>query len=234
MTAPSRHPTPWLLGIDTGTSRIVVVAGAPDGRQIQALEWPAGYRHGELLLAGVEELLATTGLQRSDLAGIVVGTGPGAFTGLRVGLATAKTIAHALGIPIAGVSTGEALLLAARDLAALPDVGELALLLPAGPHDRVLVRSGAVPELLAGGIEPPLASAATLVAVDLEGRAPANAVALGEAARSGLGAALMRLGADRLHAGPGDPAAELVPEYVTLPRGIRATTGAIEWSTDAR
>ena len=45
-------------------------------------------------------------IRRSRLTGIVVGTGPGAFTGLRVGLATAKGLAHGLGIPIVGVSTG--------------------------------------------------------------------------------------------------------------------------------
>ena len=44
------------------------------------------------------------------MAAIVVGTGPGAFTGLRVGIATAKGMAHALGVPIVGVSTADALL----------------------------------------------------------------------------------------------------------------------------
>jgi hypothetical protein len=57
----------------------------------QAIEdWFAGYRHGEELLARIEELLRDRGLAPVDLGGLVVGTGPGAFTGLRVGIATAK------------------------------------------------------------------------------------------------------------------------------------------------
>jgi tRNA threonylcarbamoyladenosine biosynthesis protein TsaB len=218
--------TPWLLAIDTGTSNIVVAAGAPDGSLIKVLEWPAGYRHGEQLLAGVEQLLAETGLSRDRLVGVVVGTGPGAFTGLRVGLATAKTLAHALGLPIAGVGTGEALLEA--------DVEATALLLPAGPRDRVLVRRGAPPELLAGGAEPVLPGGVELVAVDLDGRAPESAVRRGAAAARGLGPALLAMGAARLRAGTGDDVETLVPEYVTLPRGVRASSGEISWSHDPR
>jgi hypothetical protein len=216
----------WLLAIDTGTSNIVVAAGAPDGSMIKVLEWPAGYRHGEQLLAGVEQLLAETGLSRDRLVGLVVGTGPGAFTGLRVGLATAKTLAHALRIPIAGIGTGEALLEA--------DGEATALLLPAGPHDRVLVRRGVPPELLAGGTDPELPDGVELVAFDLEGRAPEGAVRRGAAAARGLGTALLAMGAERLRAGPGDDVESLVPEYVTLPRGVRASSGEIAWSHDPR
>jgi tRNA threonylcarbamoyl adenosine modification protein YeaZ len=232
----------WLLAIDTGTSRIVVAAGRPDGSLIRVMDWPAGHRHGELLLAGVEELLDATGLRRGDLAGIVVGTGPGAFTGLRVGLATAKTLAHALGLPIAGVSTGEALLRAAGAAVAsgaAPGSGgvveaRLALVLPAGPHDRVLVRPGVAPELLPGGAGDGVPTETVLVAVDLPARAPEAAIRRGEAARDGLGAALLELGAARLRAGQADDAAQLVPEYVTLPRGVRASVGEIAWSHDPR
>jgi hypothetical protein len=145
----------WLLAIDTGTSRIVVAAGALDGRLVRALDWPAGHRHGERLLPGVEQLLAETGLDLADLAAIVVGTGPGAFTGLRVGLATAKTLAHARGLPIVGIGTGAALLGAAGAAIGAP-TGELVLLLPAGPHDRVEVRPGGEARLLPGGSEPDL------------------------------------------------------------------------------
>ena len=241
--APVRSAAdPWLLAIDSGTSRIVVGAGRLDGSMIRVLDWPAGYRHGELLLAGIEQLLAETGLSRSDIAGIVVGTGPGAFTGLRVGLATAKTMAHALGLPIIGVSTGEALLHAARSIAdkvGEPDAGggeagDPVLLLPAGPRDRVLVRHAEAPRLLPAGSDPDDWDERALVAVDLEGRAPAPAVRRGEGARVGLGAALLEIGAERLRADETDDVARLVPEYVTLPRGIRAGTGEIAWSRDPR
>ena len=251
--APGRSTAdPWLLAIDTGTSKIVVGAGRLDGSLIRAMDWPAGYRHGELLLAGVEQLLAETGLSRGDIAGIVVGTGPGAFTGLRVGLATAKTMAHALGLPIVGVSTGEALLHAARsipDQVGTPGAGEAkagdreagdreagdpVLLLPAGPRDRVLVRRAEAPRLLPLGSDPDDSDERALVAVDLEGRAPARAVRRGEGARAGLGAALLEIGAGRLRADEADDVVRLVPEYVTLPRGIRAATGEIAWSRDPR
>jgi hypothetical protein len=110
----------------------------------------------------------------------------------------------------------------------------LLLLLPAGPNDRVAVRSGQSPELLPGGEEPTIDVRDGIVAVDLEGRAPADAVARGDAARDGLATALFRLGAARLAAGEPDDLAGLVPEYVTLPRGIRASSGEVTWSRDHR
>ena len=133
--------TGWLLVLDTATARIVVAAGRPDGTAIRVMSWAAGHRHGEQLLAGVEEVMAGSGLDRREICGVVVGTGPGAFTGLRVGLATAKTMAHALGIPIVGVGTGEALLAAvgAAEDGSAGAPGSAVLLLPAGPRDRVEV-----------------------------------------------------------------------------------------------
>ncbi|HYN69828.1 MAG TPA: tRNA (adenosine(37)-N6)-threonylcarbamoyltransferase complex dimerization subunit type 1 TsaB, partial [Candidatus Eisenbacteria bacterium] len=100
---------PWLLVLDTATSSVIVAAGTSDGELIGSTAFPAEHRHGERLLPAVDRLAREHGLQRADLAAVIVGTGPGAFTGLRVGLATAKTIAHELGRPIVGVSTGEAL-----------------------------------------------------------------------------------------------------------------------------
>ena len=229
----ARPGRPWLLVLDTATSRIVVAAGEPDGRLLHALDWPAGHRHGERLLPGLEELLAETGLGRGDLAGVIVGTGPGAFTGLRVGLATAKTLAHASNLPIVGIGTGAALLAAAAAAAADATAPDLVLLLPAGPHDRVEVRPGAAPRLLPGGTDSD-APADRLVAVDLEGRAPEAAGTRGAAAMAGLAAALLELGAARLREGAADDAERLVPEYVTLPRGVHAASGEIEWSHDPR
>ena len=217
---------PLLLAIDTAGTRALVALGEPDGALVAQRRWAAGYRHGEELLAQVDRLMSEAGAARPDVSGIVVGTGPGAFTGLRVGLATAKALAHGLGVPIAGVATSTALL----DAAGRDSGGRLALLLPAGPSDRVLVQRGEA-LLIRGGEEPDLEEGTTLVAVDLPERAPADALARGEGAEAGLAEALLRLGAARL-AGGGDDLARLEPEYVTLPRGLTSTTGDVRWSRE--
>ena len=65
--------------------------------------------HGELLAPAVRAVLAEAGLGAPDLAAIVVGLGPGPFTGLRVGLVTAATMAQALAIPAYGVCSLDAI-----------------------------------------------------------------------------------------------------------------------------
>ena len=207
--------------------------GRPDGTPVGETTWLAGHRHGETLLPTLGRILGEKDVRRSRLQAIVVGTGPGTFTGLRVGLATAKGLAHGLGIPIVGVATSAALLDAAAAALGASSTGDLALLVPAGPQDRVLV-TAAGPIRLAAGAEPGLPPTTTLVAVDLAGRAPAEASAIGDLALAGLGAALLRLGARRLAAGEADDLAGLVPEYVTLPRGIERESGAVTWSRAPR
>ena len=243
---------PWLLAIDTATSRVIVAAGGPDGTPLGMTTWIAGRSHGEQLLPAIGRLHGEANLRRSRIRAVIVGTGPGAFTGLRVGLATAKALARELAVPLIGVSTGEALLDAATTTTAPASAqpGEVAagieptagttltLLLPAGPNDRLVVRWGATPLLLpgaraAGGPDEP-ADDDGLIAVDLDGRAPADAVARGERARDGLGAALLRRGATRLAAGDVDDIAAVVPEYVSLPRGVRTESGEVSWSRDRR
>ena len=219
-----------ILALDTATTRAVVALGDAGGELLAEDSWPAGFRHGEELLARIDALLTARSLGLDAVAGIVAGTGPGAFTGLRVGLATAKGLAHGLGRPLVGVSTAAALLAAAaRSGAPQP----LALLVPAGPSDRVLVH-GATIELLRGGTEAELPAGTSLIAVDLEGRAPEAAVARGVRAVAGLGRALVSIGAARLAAGDGDDLAAVVPEYVTLPRGVREQVGEVSWSRGHR
>lgn len=232
-----------ILAIDCATTQVVVASGSPAGRIDGLTTWAAGYRHGETLLPTIERFLGEQNIRRSRLAGIVVGTGPGAFTGLRVALSTAKGLAHGLGLPLVGISTAEALLVAAAAAGVGTEtVGtETAgtgstpvLLLPAGPADRIVVRQGQPPALLPAGLEPDLIAGESLVAIDLEGRADPRALERGEAARAGLGAALVALGAARLAAGDVDDIAGLVPEYVTLPRGVHADVGEVSWSHDRR
>lgn len=232
-TLPGRHDgqRPGILAIDTATSRVVVATGSPDGAIDGVSTWVVGFRHGETLLPSIGRFLAEQHLLRSRLVGIVVGTGPGAFTGLRVGLATGKGLSRGLGIPLVGISTATALLHAAAPRSVLVQ--------PAGPRDRVLSRTGDAPRLLTGDTEPELAADEALIAVGLDGRAPDDAVARGTAAWDGLGAALIELGAASLRRlgseAPGDRRGELdtvVPEYVTLPRGVVDASGEVSWSRD--
>ena len=230
---------PWILAIDTATSEIVVAVGEPDGTWIDGSDEPALHRHAERLLPVIEALTERHGLDRAALAGIVVGTGPGAFTGLRVGLGTAKTLAHELGCPIVGIPSAAALLVASVDEGAL-DAAEAAravVLLPAGARDRVAVPADGTPVLIGSGVESAFEGLGTQVAVDLAGRAPEDAVRRGAAAVRGLGRAMLRMGALRLAAGAPDDVARLVPEYVTLPRSAGAGSdpeGGVAWSRDPR
>ena len=122
------------------------------------------------LLADVDSLLAEAGVVPADLNGIVVGTGPGSFTGTRIGLAVARGLALSLDLPVAGVSTLAAL--AAGADAAFPVVdarrGEVFVLGPLAvrpeelvfPPGSVLVGDGACRYrdlLVAHGAEVPAA-----------------------------------------------------------------------------
>jgi tRNA threonylcarbamoyl adenosine modification protein YeaZ len=225
--------TGWLLVLDTATATVVVAAGSTDGTLIAQETFEGRYRHSQELLPAIVRLTERAGLRLADLAGVVAGTGPGAFTGLRVGLATAKTLAHELGRPIVGMSTAEALLAAVE--------GADALWLPSGPRDRVLVAPGTAPVVLRGEAEPDPANAAKRpVAVDLDGRAPDAALALGREAVAGLGATLLRLGAARLARGEADDPERLVPVYASAPRGMpldeasKQPDGGVAWSRDPR
>ena len=229
-----------ILAIDTATSVALVATGDPSGALRRESAWTAGFRHGEELLGRVVELLASEGLRRGDLGAIVVGTGPGAFTGLRIGLATAKTLAHELDLPIAGVSTAAALAHAARSSGGVS--GPITVLLPAGPSGVVVVEFGdqgpglghGTPRLVTGGANLDLDPVATALAVDLDGRADAAALERGAAAHRGLAASLIALGAARIAGGEPDDVARLVPEYVSLPRGVTTAAGEVAWSLDRR
>jgi tRNA threonylcarbamoyladenosine biosynthesis protein TsaB len=100
-----------LLAIDTGTPAVTVAVA--DGAEVLAESTQVDARRtGELLAPAIEAVLAAAGVGRRDLTSIAVGVGPGPFTGLRVGLVTARTIAAVLGIPVAGVCTHDHLALA--------------------------------------------------------------------------------------------------------------------------
>ena len=92
-----------VLGLETAGEQGCV--GLVDGdRPLCDLVFEATMAHGEKLLPAVEAALALAGLSKRDLDLIAVSRGPGSFTGLRIGLATAQGLARALGIPLVGVS----------------------------------------------------------------------------------------------------------------------------------
>lgn len=100
-----------ILGLDTATAGTAVAAWAPDGPAIEHRDDPPpGQRpgHAGRLLALVEQVLAETG-GWEQVERIAVGVGPGGFTGLRLGIATARALAQARDIPLAGVSSLQAL-----------------------------------------------------------------------------------------------------------------------------
>lgn len=236
MTRPAPTAARPVLVLDTATSRAVLAVGTLDGSLLAVDAWDAGHRHAEELLPRLGRLLDGAGVGRpgrGTLAGIVVGTGPGGFTGLRVGIATARGVARAAGAALVGVPTGAALEAAARATGLVPPGAEAVVLLPAGPTGRYLVRAGKAQ------LAPPweegedLAPPAVLVAVDLAGRAAAEAVARGAAALDGLAAAHLALGSARLRTGADDGSA-VAPEYVTLPRGVAAAAGEVAWSPAPR
>ena len=91
-----------LLGLDTATEAVTVALH--DGTRVLAeVTTTDKHRHAELLAPAIEQVLATAGAERGDLTGIAVGVGPGPYTGLRVGLVTARVLGAALGIPVHGV-----------------------------------------------------------------------------------------------------------------------------------
>ncbi|RUL83087.1 tRNA (adenosine(37)-N6)-threonylcarbamoyltransferase complex dimerization subunit type 1 TsaB [Tautonia sociabilis] len=97
-----------LLALDTATLRPAVALAAGDGRWETAYPEP-GPRHGRLLVPTIQGLLHRVGLRASDLEAVAVGLGPGSFTGLRVGVTAAKALAYAVGCPVVGLSSLEAL-----------------------------------------------------------------------------------------------------------------------------
>ncbi|MEV6321440.1 tRNA (adenosine(37)-N6)-threonylcarbamoyltransferase complex dimerization subunit type 1 TsaB [Nocardia sp. NPDC051787] len=122
-----------VLAVDTATP--AVTAGLVDLDQAAGAAGPVQARtiasrvrvdpraHAEVLTPQILECLTEAGRSRTDIAAIVVGVGPGPFTGLRVGMATAAAFGDALGIPVYGVCSLDAI--AADAAVELPPTGEL-------------------------------------------------------------------------------------------------------------
>jgi tRNA threonylcarbamoyladenosine biosynthesis protein TsaB len=96
-----------LLALDTATS-VTAVALLEDRRVLSDTTEPSR-SHSKTLLPAIERLLEAHSLSRSALEALAVGIGPGSFTGVRIGLTLAKTLAYAMKLPLVGVGTLRAL-----------------------------------------------------------------------------------------------------------------------------
>ncbi len=94
---------PYILAIDSATSVLRVGLSLPSG-EVYSAENRDRFRHAEFIFKLIDDILKKTDSKKSQLTGIVVSTGPGSFTGLRVGLASAKALALSLKLPLVGVS----------------------------------------------------------------------------------------------------------------------------------
>ena len=120
------------LAFDTATD-VATSAVVRDGETLgERLSRPVSF------LADIEALLASAGLRSSALDAVVVGTGPGSYTGLRIGLVTARSLAYALPVPVAGVSTLEALAAGTPDAIPVIDARRREVFTLAGGEPRCL------------------------------------------------------------------------------------------------
>ncbi|MDO8737131.1 MAG: tRNA (adenosine(37)-N6)-threonylcarbamoyltransferase complex dimerization subunit type 1 TsaB [Thermoleophilia bacterium] len=114
------------LAIDTATEVLALALGDEE-HVIAESGTEAGRSHLEMLLPSAQELLSSAGMAITDMEAVVVGRGPGTFSGLRVGIATARALVQSLEIPLYGYSTLEAM---AQEIAAGVESRKASWILP--------------------------------------------------------------------------------------------------------
>ena len=210
-----------LVAMDTATPSTVAGVLLPDGRVVEARDDPPeGSRgqHASRLLLLVERALAEGGVTWEDVERIAVGVGPGGFTGLRIGIATARALAQARGLPLVPVSSLAALAAGAGPAPAVAAVvdarrGEVFAGVWAGERE-LLAPAALAPEALAErlrALELPVQAVgdgAVRFRAELEGAGVAVPID-GSAVHRIAAAPLCRLGA------AGEPAERdrLLPDY---------------------
>jgi tRNA threonylcarbamoyladenosine biosynthesis protein TsaB len=225
-----------VVAIDTATPQVSVAIG--DERRIHGRVQIAGKARQESVTPALQQLLAWTGLSLDHIGGFAVGTGPGLFTGLRVGVATAKTLAQVMRAPLVAIPSIDALAypqrFTSRTIAAVIDGRR-------GEVFAALYR--AVPGGLMRITEPEVARpehlAASLQAVEGDVLAVGDgAILYGEVLRAAVGsrlelgsasaahpdaAALVELAVPRLLREEHDRVADVVPMY------LRKSDAEIAW-----
>lgn len=151
-----------ILAIDTSSSQLMLALQYASDRRVKSSA-DVERSHGMTIMKKISDLMGSADLQPNKLDAIIVATGPGSFTGLRIGLAAGKGMAESLGIPIIGInmfqianqkvigyeSPGRLLLPFKRDAVFVADA-------PAGRWQPEDARTVAVSELLSGNGDRPI------------------------------------------------------------------------------
>ncbi|GMA57698.1 tRNA threonylcarbamoyladenosine biosynthesis protein TsaB [Alicyclobacillus sacchari] len=102
-----------VIAMDTATNALAVGVGTRDGQLLSGVVQRVPRGHSRLLQPSVQFALASAGLKMADVERIVTGVGPGSYTGVRMAVATAKAMGHALDVPVVAVPTVDAMARAA-------------------------------------------------------------------------------------------------------------------------
>jgi tRNA threonylcarbamoyladenosine biosynthesis protein TsaB len=116
-----------ILNIDTASEK-AHVSFAKDGMALHSINSESQKEHASFLQSAIQQLTKTTGIILKDIDAVAVTAGPGSYTGLRVGMASAKGLCYALKKPLITISTLE--VLAGSALQLFPDAGKTVLLCP--------------------------------------------------------------------------------------------------------
>ena len=200
-----------IVAIESASTDISLAVARADGTPVAGAGWTSDRRQGHETLPRLLDLLREARVELRDLTGVAVGTGPGSFTGLRVGMSLAKGLALALRVPIVGLPSLPAWLAAEPDAAAA--IGR------AGAREAyLLLRDEAEPRIVDRDELPERARSALVVAP----RELAETFGLAAAVPPhGSAAALAIAAAARLAEEPmGDDLAHLEPAYLRAPRGL--------------
>ncbi|MCB1296469.1 MAG: tRNA (adenosine(37)-N6)-threonylcarbamoyltransferase complex dimerization subunit type 1 TsaB [Gordonia sp.] len=169
-----------VLVIDTATDSVVtgVATITASGVNVLAQRSISDHRrHAELLTTQMGEVLDESGVGRGDLAAVVVGCGPGPFTGLRVGMATAAAFADALGLPAYGVCSLDAL--AAQVCHDRPDVTTVAVISDARRREVYWARYESGNRTAGPEVAAPASVTAAVTGVDVAAGSPVHIEAVG-------------------------------------------------------
>ena len=99
---------PLILSLETATTNCSV-ALASDGKVMASRSINSGYSHAEKINVFIEEIIAQANVTLKDLKAVAVSSGPGSYTGLRIGISTAKGLCYALDIPLIAINTLDAM-----------------------------------------------------------------------------------------------------------------------------